>query len=76
MSDSDTNETRERSEWWYAVPFLFGLIGGIIAYFMVKEDDKRMANQCVALGLVGTLIWGIILSIAWYVGYQSLIRGS
>ena len=30
---------KERSNWWYLVPIFLGLIGGIIAYFALRNDD-------------------------------------
>jgi len=65
------NIKHERSFAWYLLPLFFGLLGGIIAYFVVKEDNKRMANYCIAIGLVGTLAWFILF---WYVGVTSLQR--
>jgi RNA polymerase subunit RPABC4/transcription elongation factor Spt4 len=46
---------------WYLVAFLFGLIGGLISYVAVKDKDKSMANTCIAIGLVVTLIGGVVI---------------
>jgi len=27
---------KQRSNWWYILPILFGIIGGIIAYFAIR----------------------------------------
>ena len=37
---------------WYLVPFFFNLIGGIIGYFAVKNEDRQMANRLLIFGLV------------------------
>jgi zinc-ribbon domain len=29
-----------RSAWWYLLPIIFGIIGGIIAYFVLRDDDE------------------------------------
>jgi hypothetical protein len=56
-------ESYERpSTIWYLVSFLFGLIGGIVAYVAIKEKDERMANTCIAIGLVTFLIGVGIMS--------------
>ena len=34
------------------MPILFGLIGGIIAYFVLRGDDPKKAKNCLYLGLV------------------------
>lgn len=41
-----------RSGWWYLLPLLFGIIGGVIAYFVIKQDDPIKAKNCLKLGLV------------------------
>ncbi len=47
---------------WYLVAFLFGLIGGLIAYVAVKDEDEGMGKTCLAIGFITSLIGvGIIL---------------
>ena len=55
-------ETR-RSSWWYLLPILLGIIGGVIAYFVIKQDDPIKAKNCLKLGLV-LLIIDIILGVS------------
>ena len=43
---------KERSNWWYLVPIFLGLIGGIIAYFALRNDDRRKAKNCLFLGII------------------------
>ena len=47
---------RKRSNWWYLVPILFGIIGGIIGYFALRRDDPQKAKKCLYLGLILTAI--------------------
>ena len=54
---------RKRSNWWYLVPLLFGIIGGIIGYFALRRDEPQKAKKCLYLGLIFTLI-NIIANIA------------
>jgi len=51
-----------RSNWWYLLPILFGIIGGVIAYFVIKNDDLKKAKTCLCIGLLAFLgvIGGII----------------
>ncbi len=51
------------SAWWYLLPILFGIIGGVIAYFVIKQDDPIKAKNCLKLGLV-LLIIDIILGVS------------
>jgi uncharacterized membrane protein len=54
---------RQRSNWWYLLPIFFGIIGGIIAYFALRRDDREKAKKCIYLGLI-LLVVGIILDIS------------
>ena len=50
----------KRSNWWYLLPIFFGVIGGIIAYFALRKDDREKAKKCMYLGLI-LLAVGILL---------------
>ena len=54
---------RQRSNWWYLVPIFLGIIGGIIAYFALRNDDRQKAKKCLYIGLVLFAI-GIIVDLA------------
>ena len=43
---------KQRSNWWYLVPIFLGIIGGIIAYFALRNDDHQKAKKCLYLGLI------------------------
>ena len=43
---------KERSNWWYLVPIFLGLLGGIVAYFALRNDDRRKAKNCLFLGII------------------------
>jgi cytochrome bd-type quinol oxidase subunit 2 len=53
-------EVKRRSAWWFLLPILFNVIGGIIAYFVLREDDPKRARDCLLLGAILTAI-GIAL---------------
>jgi len=57
-------ETR-RSAWWYLLPLLFGIIGGVIAYFVIKQDDPIKAKNCLYLG-IALLILDILVGSFWF----------
>lgn len=52
------------SGWWWLVPFMFGILGGIIAYVGVKEDDEDMASNLLIFGIVWSIVLGIIIFVA------------
>jgi hypothetical protein len=55
-------ETR-RSGLWYLLPIMMGIIGGVIAYFVIKQDDPIKAKNCLKLGII-LLIINIFLGIS------------
>ena len=53
---------KSRSSTWYLFPILVGMIGGIIAYLVIRKDDPHKAKNCIYIGIVMMVI-GIILNI-------------
>jgi len=53
---------KSRSNAWFLLPIFFGMIGGIIAFFILRRDDPRKARNCLYVGIVFMTI-GIILNI-------------
>jgi hypothetical protein len=45
-----------RSKFWYLLPIFFGIIGGLIAYLVLRESDSKKARNCLIIGLVILLI--------------------
>ena len=50
------SENKNRSGLWYILPIFIGIIGGVIAYFVIKDDDPSKAKNCLWLGIILTLI--------------------
>jgi len=48
-------ETKRRSCAWYLLPIFLGIVGGVIAYFTIKEDDPKRAKCCIYLGILFTV---------------------
>ena len=63
---------RPRSNWWYLLPIFFSLIGGIIAYFAIRHDDRRKAKKCLYLGIILTM-FSIIINIGLASVYEAEI---
>ncbi len=57
-----SNPEKPRSNAWFLLPIFFGVIGGIIAFFILRHDDPRKAKNCLYLGLAFMLI-GIMFNI-------------
>lgn len=50
---------------WYIVPFIFGLIGGLIGYLVVKEDDPDMATGLLWFGIFMSVVYVIVVGLYW-----------
>ncbi len=50
------SDERIRSLWWVLLPIFFGIFGGIIGYFILKNDDHKLAKFCLHLSIVLTII--------------------
>lgn len=45
-----------RSNWWFILPIVLQVIGGLIAYFVIRNDDPPKARNCLYLGIVLTVV--------------------
>ena len=53
---------KPRSNLWFLLPIFFGIIGGIIAYFILRNDDPKKAKNCLYLGIILAII-GMALNV-------------
>lgn len=53
---------KQRSNLWYLLPIFLGIIGGVIAYFILRKDSPKMARNCLIVGLILAVI-GIVMNI-------------
>jgi len=49
-------QVKRRSSFWFLLPILFNVIGGVIAFFVIREDDPKKARNCLLLGIVLAVI--------------------
>jgi len=55
------SEARTRNRWWYLLPIGLGIIGGLIAFLVLRKEDNDMARDC--------FIWGIVINTVALVAY-------
>ena len=65
---------KTRSNAWFLLPIFFGIIGGIIAFFMIRQDDPQKAKNCLYLG-IAFMIVGIIFNMLVGVSVPGLDSG-
>ncbi|HEV2193305.1 MAG TPA: hypothetical protein VGR54_06795 [Nitrosopumilaceae archaeon] len=65
-------EIRKRSSLWFLLPILFNIIGGVIAYFIIKDDDPSKAKNCLWLGIILSVISIAIFLIPLLIGISLL----
>ncbi len=53
---------KTRSNLWFLLPIFLGLIGGIIAFFVLRKDDPKKAKNCLYLGIILAII-GLMFNI-------------
>jgi hypothetical protein len=63
FNEDEYYSVEKPSSAWYLVPFLFGLIGGIIGYVGTKDRDEDMAWGLLVFGIVCSFFWGFIFLI-------------
>ena len=42
---------KTRSSAWYLLPILLGIIGGVVAFLIIRNDDPAKARNCLYIGL-------------------------
>ena len=52
-----------RSRAWYLLPIFFGIIGGLIAYFVLRNSNKQMGKNCLMGGAIISVV-PVVISMA------------
>jgi hypothetical protein len=54
------------------LPIIFNVIGGIIAFFIIKEDDPKKAKNCLYLGIILAAIPILLIVLPLLIGITLL----
>ncbi|MGI0068868.1 MAG: hypothetical protein ACREA3_04610 [Nitrosotalea sp.] len=65
-------QIRSRSSLWFLLPIFFNVIGGVIAFFIIKEDDPKKAKNCLYLGIILAAIPILLIAVPLLVGITIL----
>jgi len=72
---TSVNKTKMRNQRhsaiWYLAPLFLGLLGGLIGYIVVKDDDKPMANNLILFGVLMTIV---IIIFSWVLYFWFLFH--
>ena len=49
-------EVKRPSRLWYLLPLTLGILGGIAAYLLVQDRDKKFAKKLLIVGIIVTVI--------------------
>ncbi|WOV92581.1 MAG: hypothetical protein R1F52_05570 [Candidatus Nitrosoabyssus spongiisocia] len=44
------NTIQIKSRWWYILPLLLSIDGGLISFFIIRHDDPTKARNCLVIG--------------------------
>jgi len=65
----------EVSSAWYLVPFFFGIIGGLIAWYVNKDRNPKKARNFLIFGLLWGIIEVVIFWLFWAAIFAAIIGG-
>ena len=69
-----SHPTKPRSSAWFLLPIFFGIIGGIVGFFVLRKDDPRKAKICLYIGIIMMAV-GIMVNILLYPSVQEIDSG-
>ena len=73
--EDNSKPVKRPSKAWYLVPIFFGIIGGLVMYLVLKDQDGKMAKKGLTLGIVLGVVLTVFVIIIYAVifGYLFLL---
>ena len=53
----ELSTARQTSGAWWLLPIFMAWVGGLIAFLVLKDDDRAKAKRLLIAGLIMTVIW-------------------
>jgi ABC-type methionine transport system permease subunit len=50
------SETKSNNKAWYLAPIFLGIIGGLIMYLILKDENPKMAKKGLILSIVISVV--------------------
>lgn len=73
---SRSETQRDRSRLWYLLPIFLSIVGGLVAYFLLRSSDPTVAKNALLIGIIITAIFGAIAGAVYlaYLNDMNLVR--
>ena len=57
----------------WSIPIFMGLLGGILMYIAVKDQNQEMANDGILVGFLSTIVWVFLYFMLFiFIGISSM----
>lgn len=56
----------------YLAPIFMGLLGGILMYIAVKDQNQEMANDGMFWSVLSQIGWSFLIGLLWFLGMANL----
>ena len=68
------SDAKQRGNAWFLLPIILGIVGGVIAFFVLRQDDPAKAKNCLYIGIALMLV-GTVLNIILVAYFPELGTG-
>lgn len=66
-AENYSEPTKRPSKAWYLIPIFFGIIGGLVMFLVLKDENRRMAKKGLILGIImavaGIIIYAAVFAV-------------
>lgn len=70
---SEPMERKHVSAFWYLLPLFLPIVGGVIAWAVIVDGDRKRARKLLVFGAIWTVAFVTIMIIGVYVGFVKVI---